>query len=72
MKTSSKIILAIGCILLILQIMVYSGRQSILPNYDGNISIYLGRIIGSNLFGILGILLIIISLSRNHPSKSNQ
>jgi hypothetical protein len=69
MKTSSKIFLGIGVPLVVLQCSAYKGLEFEFPVYhDGDFGNYMAKLLGSfvgyNFFGLAGIVLIVISLSR--------
>jgi hypothetical protein len=67
MKNSSIVLLITGFLLLFLQYAVYKGGDiPFLPFYKGenfetSLAINLGGIIGFNLFGLIGLILILIA-----------
>jgi hypothetical protein len=74
MKTSSIVILIIGILLLILQYMGYKGNNfQFPPLHKGFDAAALGKntgtILGYNLIGLLGLVLIIIALTRKAKKK---
>jgi hypothetical protein len=72
MKTSSKVILVIGLLLLLMQYGAYKGSNFEFPplyNGEGSIVINAGTILGFNFFGIIGLLLVIIAWNRKPKSK---
>jgi len=71
MKTSSKIMLVIGILLLVLQIQVYSGNPIKIPSYNYDIFGMVGFVawfVGFNLIGVVGVILIVIGLKRKGGS----
>lgn len=75
MKTSSKILFGLGVIFLILEYLGFKGNGSKFPelyksgDFVNSLAVNLGKIIGTLFFGLVGILLIVISLKRKPKSK---
>ncbi len=68
MKTSSKIFLGIGVLLVVLQYFAYKGNAFKFPalhhgsDFGTDLTKNLGIIVGYNFFGLVGIVLIVISI----------
>ena len=60
---------AIGLVLIVLQTLAYKGNSASMPSYKDDIAEYLGGLVGFNLFGLVGAILIIISLSKNSKKQ---
>jgi hypothetical protein len=75
MKTSAIVLLIIGILLLLMQYAAYKGNDFQFPAfYRGDdfltsLSINSGKIIGYNFFGLLGLILIIIAMTRKSKPK---
>ena len=75
MKTSSKILLGSGILFIVIQYFAYKGNDFQFPpfykgdDFSASLSINSGKIIGYNFFGLLGIILIIIAMTRKSKLK---
>jgi hypothetical protein len=75
MKTSAIVLLIIGVLLLLIQYAAYKGNDFQFPafykgdDFETSLSINSGKIIGYNLFGLLGLILIIIAMTRKSKPK---
>ncbi len=74
MKTSSIVLLIIGILLIFVQYGAYKGNDFQFPpfykGYDFVTSLLInsGNIIGYNFFGLLGLILILIAVTRKSKS----
>jgi hypothetical protein len=75
MKTSSTLVLIFGILLVLIQYAAYKGNDfQFQPLYKSDdfstmLAINSGQIIGFNFFGLLGLILIIIAVTRKSKSK---
>ncbi len=59
----------IGCLLVVVNIIAYKDASSPVFTWDGNIGVFIGSVLGFNIFFIAGLLLIYLSIQMMKQSK---
>jgi hypothetical protein len=70
MKVAKKILLIIGCIFVFANIYIYTVNQTLIPSFNTKMDPitsfikFSGEMIGFNLIGLLGLILIAFSIRK--------